>query len=154
MLTWFSAALLLPFLFLLFFFFDCTTLHSLLCCSRGSDGKWVVMVLRANATGSCLGRASGVSRPPLRLSSMALMKEGPSSSTFFSRAARRSLPSFCPLLGGRPDSSVETPRREHTRGALIAIVASSFRRASFSFSSASLPRVPALGCYRRFQSSW
>jgi hypothetical protein len=91
MLTWFSAALLLPFLFLLFFFFDCATLHSPPCCSRGSDGKWVVMVVRANTTGSCLARASGVGRPPLRLSSMALMIGGPSSSTFFSRAAKRSL---------------------------------------------------------------
>jgi hypothetical protein len=121
--------------FFFFFFLDSTTFHSPPCCSRGSDSNWVSVMVRAGATGSCLGRALGVGRPPLRRSSMALMIEGPNSSTLLSGAARRALLSFCPFLGGRPDSEAETPHREHSWGALTAIPANSFRRTSFSSSS-------------------
>jgi hypothetical protein len=66
---------------------------------------------------------------------MALMIEGPSSSTLLARAVRRALLSFCPFPGGHPDSEAETPHREHSQGALTVILANSFRRASFSSSS-------------------
>jgi hypothetical protein len=122
------------FFFFFFFFLDSTTFHSPPCCSRGSDGNWVALMVRTGVTGSCLSHALGVDDPPLRRSSMALMIEGPSSSTLLSRAARRALLSFCPFLGGRPDSEAETPHREHSHGALTAILANSFRRTSFSSS--------------------
>jgi hypothetical protein len=116
------------------FFLGSTTFHSPPRRSFGSDGNWVALLVRAEATECCLARASRPCRLPPKRSSMALMMEGPSSSTFFSRAERRAL-SFCPFLGGHPDSEAEAPRREHSWGALTATLASSFRRTSFSSSN-------------------
>jgi hypothetical protein len=152
MLIWFSAAILLPCLFLLFFFFDCTTLHSPPGCSRGSDGNWVVMMLRADVTGSCLGRAPGVGRPPLRLSSMALMIEGPSSQGQRGARCHRS-------VRFSEDASTHKPRH-HTENTLrscaspLPLVLFEGPHFPSRAPTTSLPRVSSFGCCRQFQSSW
>ena len=58
------------FYFFFSFFLGSTAFHSPPCCSLGSDGNWVALVVRAEATESCLAHTSRLCRLPLRRSSM------------------------------------------------------------------------------------